>query len=84
MRNRKSVLLKILCCAFRINTFTIQKTTKTSCLMIYSHIGQPLNRQNKTLPQALFAAYGADIESSDGDDDKKNWLPDPGMIGSGG
>ena len=52
--------------------------------MIYSHIGQPLNRQNKTLPQALFAAYGADIESSDGDDDKKNRPPDPGMIGSGG
>ena len=53
--------------------------------MIYSHIGQVLNRQNKTLPQALFAAYGGDIESSDGDDDdRRNWLPDPGMIGSGG
>ena len=35
--------------------------------------------------QALFASYGADMESSDGDDDdKRNWLPDPGMIGSGG
>jgi hypothetical protein len=35
--------------------------------------------------QALFASYGADMESSDGDDDdRKNRLPDPGMIGSGG
>ena len=35
--------------------------------------------------QALFASYGADMESSDGDDDdRKNRLPDPGMIGTGG
>ena len=33
--------------------------------------------------QALFASYGADMESSDDDNDNKNWLPDPGMIGSG-
>ena len=33
--------------------------------------------------QALFASYGADMESSDDDNDNKNWLPDPGMINSG-
>ncbi|MCH9793683.1 MAG: hypothetical protein K0U82_22985 [Planctomycetes bacterium] len=33
--------------------------------------------------QALFASYGADMESSDNDNDNKNWLPDPGMINSG-
>ena len=33
--------------------------------------------------QALFASYGADMESSDNDNDNKNWLPDPGMLNSG-
>ena len=33
--------------------------------------------------QALFASYGADMESSDDDNDNKNWFPDPGMINSG-
>ena len=34
--------------------------------------------------QALFASYGADMESSNDDDDNKKWLPDPGLIGNGG